>query len=71
MEWYRALYLLGNMRLKGYATPTGYGTYWFRPDEHNRPNKGDLPVTEAGAGKRDLFVTAEDLKVVIETGEVT
>lgn len=50
----RSLYLLGNMRLKGFVSEhVTEGLYWFNTDEGLKDNK------------RDLLVSATDVKVLI------
>lgn len=50
----KALYLLGNMRLKGFVSDHGTdGLYWFNTVEGMEGNK------------RDLLVSATELKVLM------
>lgn len=50
----KALYLLGNMRLKGFVKEAGDGLFWFNTEERVKENK------------RDLLVSATDLKIVVK-----
>ena len=50
----KALYLLGNMRIKGFVSEHGTdGLYWFNTEEGLNENK------------RDLLVSATDVKVLM------
>lgn len=50
----RALYLLGNMRLKGFVSEHAIeGLYWFNTDDGLKDDK------------RDLLISATDVKVLI------
>lgn len=49
----KAIYLLGNMRLKGYVIDAGDGLYWFNTLEREEQ------------GKRDLLVPSSDLKILV------
>lgn len=51
----KAIYLLGNMRLKGFVSEhITNGLYWFNTEDRMDKNE------------RDLLVSAEDLKVSIK-----
>lgn len=51
----KAIYLLGNMRLKGFVSEhITNGLYWFNTEDRMDKNE------------RDLLVSAEDLKVLIK-----
>lgn len=69
-QWYRAIYLLGNLKIKGHATEGPTGLCWFRQEEKLRINKNDLSAFEAGDAEGDLLVHPADLKILIETGKV-
>ncbi len=49
----KAVYLLGNMRLKGYVTDAGDGLYWFNTTEREE------------RGKEELLVPASHLKILV------
>jgi hypothetical protein len=54
VEKKKALYLLGNMRLKGYVSEhSTNGLYWFNTEDGLKEDK------------RDLLVSATDVKVII------
>lgn len=53
MDKKKAIYLLGNMRLKGYAIEAGDGLHWFNTLEREKQ------------GKKELLVSSSDLKVLI------
>lgn len=50
----KAIYLLGNLRLKGFVKEAGDGLYWFNTKERKKEDK------------RDLLVSATDVKVVVK-----
>lgn len=50
----KSLYLLGNMRIKGFVSEHGTeGLYWFNTEEGLKENK------------RDLLISATDVKVLV------